>query len=427
MIMQDSKGLTAPSQGGLAERLNLTYELAERQHSLLAVVALVYRSDKLETWPEGQSQVFETALRHRLQQVLRAMDYVGEVLAEQPRCIPTIATLQELGELEPIIRRLRSALVAPDAELDDLQVGIGVAVYPFDSGPPETLLEQASATAVENLGATRHHFCYANAELEAWRVTSSDLREAIVRGLGRGEFEVLYQPVIEAGTGLPVAVEALLHWRHPERGVLTPGNFLPFAQRYTWLMRELGEWVLAEVAKALPAFEGPFPAPLKISLNLGLEEILTGDFITHLQRQLERHPGLDARRLVFELPKHTLQSGDTRVRTVIEAGRELGLGWSLDADFENLALNGLAQLSLAWVKFDTRGLHDPAREVRKDAAFHALGRLMCALGNRPVFTHLEDEALRGALGGDSQILLQGYSIAAPMQPSVQQNWLRSRR
>lgn len=427
MIGQENKGLETPRPGALGERLELAYQLAERQQSLLAVIALAYRSPALADWPKTRSRAFEAKLRGRLQQVLRTMDYVGEPLAGPQNCIPIIATLRELGELEPVIHRLRSALMTCDDELNDLQAGIGVAVYPFDSGPSESLLELASATAIESLGVARHRFRYANAELENRRATSSDLQEAIIHGLGRGEFEVLYQPVVEASTGLPVAVEALLHWRHPERGVLTPGNFLPFAQRYTWLMRELGEWVLAEVAEALPAFEGPFAAPLKISLNLGLAEILTGDFIVHLRRQLERHSGLDAGRLVFELPRDTLHAEDTRVGTVIEAGRELGVGWALDADFENLALNALAPLPLEWVKFDTRALHDPQDEERKHAAFHALGQLVCALGSRPVFTHVENEALRRVLGGDAQMLLQGYGIAAPMQPSVLQNWLRTRR
>jgi EAL domain-containing protein (putative c-di-GMP-specific phosphodiesterase class I) len=425
--MQDDETRGVSGERGLAERLEFAYQVAERQHTLLAVMALAYRSRKLDIWPEGRRRAYESGLRNRLQQFLRTMDYVGEPLAEPQNWIPVVATLQELGELEPIISRLRSALIASDDELDDLQVGIGVAVYPFDNGSPKQLLELASNVATESLGAARQRFHYANAELEAWRVTSSDLHESIIHGLGRGEFEVLYQPVIEAATGLPVALEALLHWRHPERGVLTPGNFLPFAQRYTWLMRELGEWVLAEVAEALPAFDVPFPAPLKISLNLGLAEILTGDFTTHLRRQLESHPGLDARRLVFELPREALDAEDTRVSAVIEAGREIGVGWALDAGFESLALNTLVQLPLEWVKFDTRALHDPGNAVRKDAAFRALGQLMCALGSRPVFTHVEDEGLRRLLADDSEMLLQGYGIAAPMQPSVLQNWLRSRR
>ncbi|MEJ2479012.1 MAG: EAL domain-containing protein [Acidihalobacter sp.] len=426
--MHENNELQASCPGGLGERLELAYQLAERQQSLLAVIALAYRSATLADRPKKtRSRTFDAVLRERLQKVLRPMDYVGESLAGQQNCIPVIASLQELGEVEPVIRRLRSALMGADEELNDLQASIGVAVYPFDSGPPRSLLELASVTATEGLGVAQDRFRYANTELENWRVTSSDLHESIIHGLGRDEFEVLYQPVTEASTGLPVAVEALLHWRHPERGVLTPGNFLPFAKRYTWLMRELGEWVLTQVAEALPAFEGPFSEPLKISLNLGLAEILTGDFLTNLRRQLERHAGLDAHRLVFELPKDTLHTADTRVGAVIEAGRELGVGWALDADLDNLPLNALAPLPLEWVKFDTRGMQNSLDEKRQHAAFHALGQLICALGSRPVFTRLESEALRRVLGEDSQMLLQGYSIAAPMQPSVLQNWLRSRR
>lgn len=419
--------LETPRLGSLGERLELAYQMAERQHSLLTVVVLAYRSPTLAGWPEPRTRALETKLRGRLQHVLRTMDYVGEPLPGQQPCIPIIATLPELGELEPIIHRLRSALMSCDEALDDWQAGIGVSVYPFDSGTSESLLELACATAIESIGVARHRFRYANGELDDWRATSRGLQKSIIHGLGRGEFEVLYQPLVEASTGIPVAVEALLHWRHPERGVLTPGSFLPFAQRYLWLMRELGEWVLAEVAESLPTFEGSLAAPLKISLNLGLAEILTGDFIVHLRRQLENYPGLDAQRLVFELPSDTLQAKDTRVGTVIEAGRKLGVGWALDADFDSLDLNALAPLPLEWVKFDTRALHGPQDEEQRHTAFHALGQLVCALGSRPVFTHVENDTLRRVLGADSEMLLQGYRIAVPMTPPALRNWLRSRR
>ncbi len=426
MVMQNDRVLTTSAGGELTERLELVYQLAERQETLLAVVALAYRSKKLDSWPEARRQTFNTMLPARLQQILRTMDYVGEADAVST-CIPIIATLQELGELEPIVRRLRSVLMDLETELDDLETSIGVAVYPFDSGTPHDLLQLAASTAIEGLGVARHRCCYANEELEGWRAASNDLNESIIRGLGRGEFEVLYQPVIAADTGLPVAVEALLHWRHPERGVLTPGSFLPVAQRYTWLMRELDEWVLEEVANALPAFDGPFPAPLKISLNVGLAEILDGDFTTHLQRQLEGLPALDSHRLVFELPWKALHVEDMRVAGVIEACHELGVGWALDADLEHLSLNALAPLPLEWVKFDTRALHGLSDKTQQHAAFRALGQLTCALGSRPVFTHVEDDGLRQILDGDSHTLLQGFGIAAPMQPSVLRNWLQSRR
>lgn len=426
MIMQNDSVRGAPARGGLTERLELARQLAERQQTLLAVAALAYRSKKLDAWPEVRRQRFEATLPGRLQQMLRTMDYVGEADAATT-CIPIIATLQELGELEPIVRRLRSVLMDSETELDDLETSIGLAVYPFDSGVPDDLLLLASSTAIEGLGVSRHHCSYANEELEAWRAASGDLYESIIHGLGRGEFEVLYQPVIAADTGLPVAVEALLHWRHPERGVLTPGSFLPFAQRYTWLIRELDEWVLAEVAHALPAFDGPFPAPLKVSLNVGLPEILAGDFTTHLQRQLARLPELDARRLVFELPRDALRVEDKRVTGVIKACQALGVSWALDADFEHLSLNALAPLPLEWVKFDTRALQSLSDTAQQQAAFRALGQLTCALGSRPVFTHVEDDGLRQGLGGDAHMLLQGFAIAAPMQPSVLRNWLQSRR
>ena len=424
MIMRNDRVLAVPARGELGERLELAYQLAERQQTLLAVVALTCRSKKLDTWSETRRQTFYAALPGRMQQMLRPMDYVGE---SDTACIPIIATLRELGELEPIIRRLRSVLMDSETGLDDLETSIGVAVYPFDSGTPDDLLRLASSTATEGLGAARHHYRYANEELEAWRSASSDLHESIIHGLGRGEFEVLYQPVIAADTGLPVAVEALLHWRHPERGVLTPGSFLPFAQRYTWLMRELDEWVLVEVANALPSFDGPFPAPLKVGLNVGLAEILDGDFATHLRRQLEGLPALDPHRLIFELPWKALHAEDMRVAGVIEACHALGVAWALDADFEHLSLNALAPLPLEWVKFDTRALHGLSDKTQQHAAFRALGQLTCALGSRPVFTHVEDDGLRQILDGDSHMLLQGFGIAAPMQAPVLRNWLQSRR
>ena len=78
MIMQNDSVRGAPARGGLAERLELAHQLAERQQTLLAVAALAYRSKKLDAWPEVRRQRFEAMLPGKLQQTLRTMDYVGE-------------------------------------------------------------------------------------------------------------------------------------------------------------------------------------------------------------------------------------------------------------------------------------------------------------------------------------------------------------
>lgn len=404
----------------LVEHLAFARRLAERQQTLFVLLILEFRSRELDAWPAQRLRTFNAALPKQLQQALRPLDHVETL--PRPGAIAIIAGLHSLDELEHIIHRLRRVLIDATG-LDDLRTSIGVAAYPFDNGSSEALLRAAEQTAIAGLAEGRHLYRYVNAELEAWRQTSSDLQQSLVRGLGRGEFEVRYRPVVAADTGTPLAIEALPYWRHPERGVLEPAEFIPAAERYAWLLRELDEWLLQEIAGLV--LDDRCAASMKIAFDVRLAEISTDDFAVLLQRQLERYPHLAGDRLILRLPRHALRDERKRVESAIEALAPLGLQWALEADLDQFACGTIASLPLAWVMLDTRELRQCLEPAGERETLHALARLVRSLGGSPVFTQLQDAGAAQAFHG-TPAALQGDAIAAPMPAPSLLRWLEGR-
>jgi EAL domain-containing protein (putative c-di-GMP-specific phosphodiesterase class I) len=244
------------------------------------------------------------------------------------------------------------------------------------------------------------------------------VRAQLERDLGfaltRGEFELHYQPIVELTTQRVAGVEALIRWRHPERGLLEPADFLQIAED-SGQMVTIGHWVLREACREAASWpaaaDGRRPW---VSVNLAPDEVVAPGLAEHVAATL-RDSGLDPGRLVLEISEHTTLDAARRISATLAQLRELGVRIALD-DFGtgSTSLSTLRFLSIEIVKLDKSFIDgissDP--EARRLAAAvldlaHALGLETVAEGIEQADQIARLTAMRCSLG-------QGFQISEPV-------------
>jgi diguanylate cyclase (GGDEF)-like protein len=169
------------------------------------------------------------------------------------------------------------------------------------------------------------------------------LESELRRGLERKEFRVHYQPIVELRTGTLTGFEALLRWQHPERGLISPGEFIPTAEE-TGLIVPIGNWALGEACRQMRAWDAEFgsAAPMIINVNLSAKQCMHPDLLSDVSRIL-KETGLPPSRLKLEITETVLLEHSDEVRDVLDALRAMGVQLGLD-DF------GMGYSSLSYLQ-----------------------------------------------------------------------------
>jgi EAL domain-containing protein (putative c-di-GMP-specific phosphodiesterase class I) len=312
-------------------------------------------------------------------------------------------------------------------QLGDLSLqvsaSLGVTFYPQEEAvDADQLMRQADQAMYQAklAGKNRYHVFDAVADSS---VRGQHMRiEEIAQGLATQQFELFYQPEVNLRTGQLVGLEALLRWRHPEQGVLCPGEFLPVIEDHA-LSVVMGDWVVDQALRqmALWRSEG---VDMAVSVNVSARQLQCENFVAKLQASLARYPSLAPTQLTMEVLETSALEDMGRTAKVIQACADIGVRFALD-DF------GTGYSSLTYLK------HLPVTLIKIDRSFVSgmlddpddLAILEGVLGlahafKREVIAEGMESAAQGqrlmALGCD---LAQGYGIARPMPASQVLDWI----
>jgi diguanylate cyclase (GGDEF)-like protein len=322
--------------------------------------------------------------------------------------------------------RVVAALAEP-VRLDglplDVSGSIGVAVYPDHGEDVATLMRCAdvamydakhrAAPVAVYTAESDHHSPQRLALL-------ADLRTAL-NTPGQDGVEMHYQPQIAIATGEVVGVEALLRWRHPERGPISPEDLIKVAE-HTAVMRRLTLRVVDDVVEQVAKWTTA-GVDLRASINISVRDLHTGDVAERLDRQLRRF-GIPAAQIQLEITEGALMADPGRVLATIAALDRLGVAISLD-DFGTgySSLQHLRRLPLAEVKVDRSFVLGMARDQDDAAIVASIVELAGALGLRVVAEGVEDEPTWRRLAAAGCHVAQGWFYAPPMAGDELLGWL----
>ncbi|GJG86243.1 hypothetical protein tb265_14240 [Gemmatimonadetes bacterium T265] len=252
---------------------------------------------------------------------------------------------------------------------------------------------------------------------------AADLRQA----LEREELCLAFQPIVALDTGRAVGVEALVRWRHPERGLVPPGEFIPFAEE-TGLIVPLGRWVMGEACRQAAAwraagFAAPHGGSLAIAVNVSGQQIEHPGFVAEVLDVL-RETGLPPGALTVEITEYSVVARPDVMRARLTELRDHGVQIAID-DFGTgySALGHLQQFPLDVLKIDRAFVDRVTRGGPPAAVTRTLIALGEALALRTVAEGIETEAQRAHLAGIGCVYGQGYLFARPLDPGALAAWL----
>ncbi len=350
------------------------------------------------------------AVAQRLAKCLRDTDMVARLggdefaVVQYPLGDPT-------NEASKLANRLIEVVSKPyEVHGHEFVVGasIGIALAPGDGDAPDALLRNADMALyrakAEGRGTAHFFEAEMDRRIQARRMLELDLRKAFANG----EFELYYQPLVNLKANAVSGFEALLRWRHPERGLVAPGEFIPLAEEIG-LIVPLGEWVLREAC----AEATRWPEPLKVAVNLSPAQFRNRGVVKAVLSALA-HSRLPARRLELEITESVLLGESEANLATLHQLREIGVCISMD-DFGTgySSLSYLRSFPFDKIKIDRSFVSDLTERPDCLAIIRAVAGLGISLGIATTAEGIETPEQLAQVRAEGCTEVQGYLFSAP--------------
>ncbi|MCG3201041.1 MAG: Regulator of RpoS [Gammaproteobacteria bacterium] len=422
----------------------LTESIAHARRNAGVVVVMAIDLDNFsrvnDTLGHGAGDALLKVVASRLGSCIRpcsAMGRVGEELQPDGDLLArtggdeftvVLTQLKELEDAAALARKMAESLAVPFSAGENevsVNASIGISGFPADASDADVLLQQADTALhhAKNLG--RNQWAFSSAAISR-RVTDrfqleSDLRRALVAG----QFELHYQPKVRTDDEMPHGTEALLRWRHPEKGLISPATFIPIAEE-TGLIVPISEWIVFEACRQVQEWQQAGLPPLRVAINVSSAQFRNSGLHLIVANAIAG-TGIDPALVELELTESLLmEEGEASIR-LMRRLRALGLWLSID-DF------GTGYSSLSYLKrFPINALKIDRSFIMESANSHADGAIVAgiialahSLGLSVVAEGVETEKQMRLLRELKCDEVQGFYYSAPLPPRQFAAWLHDR-
>jgi diguanylate cyclase (GGDEF)-like protein/PAS domain S-box-containing protein len=346
----------------------------------------------------------------RLLATVRSLDTVARVGGDE--FVILQRGVDGVASAEALARRIMAAFDGP-IEAAGQQVrtaaSLGIAMFPGDAAEPEVLLGNADLALYRAKHRGRGTFAFFHPEMDAEARRRRDLERDLAHALERDQFSLHWQPQADAQSGIIRGFEALLRWRHPLRGAISPVEFIPVAEA-TGAIIPIGAWVLRTACAEAAGWD----APLRVAVNISVAQIQQDGFERLVEETLAA-TGLDPGRLELEVTESLFIDDPERALETLTRVKALGVRVAID-DFGTgfSSLSTLRAFAFDRIKIDRSFVS----EIEKSDAAAAIVRAVIGLGQGlglPVVAEgVETEAQLAALNAQDCDEVQGYFISRPM-------------
>ncbi|WP_229207417.1 MULTISPECIES: bifunctional diguanylate cyclase/phosphodiesterase [unclassified Duganella] len=421
--------LTAlPNRHMFHDRLAQALKKAQRDGAQLALLFIDLDGFKQvnDTLGHALGDALLVEAARRIVRCVRGADTVARLGGDEFSVI--LPGIEQASSVERIAHNMLAALNRPfalEAAQPSVSASIGIALYPDDATAAEDLLRSADQAMYAAKQAGRNRYSYFTRDLQlaaqARQQATQDLRLA----LQQRQFELHYQPIVNLRSGKIERAEALLRWRHPQRGLLAPAEFLPLAEA-GGLMLELGDWVFRQAARQARHWQDELGTGFQVSVNQSPAQ-LRGDtalYVDWLQHAASL--GLPPRSMVLEITEGVLMEGRSPAAERLRDLREMGLQVALDNFGTGYSsLSHLKHFGIDLLKLDHSFIQHLASDSGDLAMCEALIVMAHKLGLRVVAEGVETTAQSGLLSMAGCDYAQGYVFAGAL-PAVEMAALAKR-
>jgi len=416
-----------PNRTLLNDRFSIAISNANRTHNMVAVCVLDLDDFKPinDSYGHEYGDKVLIEVARRLSSSVRGDDTAARLGGDE--FVLLLNDFQDRDEIDLSLTRISNTLSKPYQIGDhsfSISSSIGLSVYPDDNVDPDTLLRHADYAMYQAKQSGKNQFTYYDhRHAEASKERSCEFSR-IVQAIERQELVLFYQPKVNMRTGLIIGAEALIRWQHPEKGLLSPLEFLPYIEN-TQAMIDVGCWVTEQALLQLEEWKKQ-GKEWTVSINIDAYHFMQKDFIPDLVSALDRHPDIQHNKLEIEILETVAFDDLSRVSELIVDCQALGVSFALD-DFGTgySSLSYLKNLPADCLKIDQSFVRDML-EDRQDMALIEGIISLSKVFQRHVIAEgvetIEHGVVLMRLGCD---YAQGYGIARPMPAADMLVWAQS--
>ncbi|MFP3714634.1 putative bifunctional diguanylate cyclase/phosphodiesterase [Puerhibacterium sp. TATVAM-FAB25] len=414
-----------PNRASFNERLEAEIGRAWERRGRLALVVLDVDNFKEINDQRGHG-VGDEVLRALGGRFAALADHVDGAFVARVGGDEFVATVRvggegDLGSFLAELARTQSAPVRVGADVVPLRVSTGVAVFPTDAPDAENLVNNADLAMYRAKRDPVQDVCFYDAAVDERtrqrRSLATDLRGAV----DRGELFLHYQPQTAVGTGEVDGYEALVRWRHPQLGPVSPGEFIPLAEE-NGLIVPIGAWVLRTACAEAATWD----PPLRVAVNVSAVQLAHTDLVETVRQALEES-GLPPERLELEVTETAVFTDRERARRALEDLRAMGVGLALD-DFGvgYSSLDVLRSFPFGRIKIDRSFFSGEATVAQTVELIHAVLSLGRTFGMSVLAEGIETVDQLALLHDVGCEGAQGYLLGrpAPLEELVRSGRLR---
>ena len=433
-----------PNRRSFNEQLNRILKRSQRRNSNAALLFIDLDHFKRinDSIGHGRGDRLLVEIAKRLTVELReddAINYLTDNSAEDRNDLDSGTEIARLGgdeftvvlsdvpniaHVELVAKRILNSLSQPiqlQSHNPVVTPSIGIALFPQDGTDPDTLVRNADTAMYVAKAEGRACYRFYDEKMNATAVEQLKMEEELRHALRNDELELRYQPQVDITNGQVVSMEALVRWKHPQRGMVSPLEFIPVAER-TGQIIELGEWVLAEVARHCNYWDTLAIDKFRVCVNVSPLQFNQTDLPAFLKKFLEKS-GLEASRLELEFTETAIMTdAETNIEKLCEL-KAIGLDLAVD-DFGTgySSLSYLKRFPIDTLKIDQSFIAD--LDTSDGAAIvDAILALAKALNLRVVAEGIETKEQLRYLVKKQCKLLQGYYFSRPIYPEDVPNML----